>query len=124
MRLLDQLYHITASEQHGDEATYHIALHADHVIYQAHFPGQPITPGVVILQVAEELASEMLGREVSLRAVKNVKYLAVLSPVETPEVTFLLKIKSQEEDRTALQATVCDGDQPLAKISCTVVYQP
>lgn len=152
MQLRDHLYHITAREQQDDKAIYHIALQADHVIYKAHFPGQPITPGVVILQMAAELAGDMLRSKgtlssaglgcslsdraayqaapatpasptPSIAAVKNVKFLSVLSPTDTPEAIFRLKVKSQEDDQTSLQVTVEAGDHPIAKLSFTLWTQ-
>ena len=55
MILKNNFYHIAQASVDLPRATYEIALNAQHFIYQAHFPGEPITPGVCILQMACEL---------------------------------------------------------------------
>ncbi len=59
----------------------------------------------------------------SIAAVKNVKFLSVLSPTDTPEAIFRLKVKSQEDEQTSLQVTVEAGDHPIAKLSFTLWTQ-
>lgn len=59
----------------------------------------------------------------SIAAVKNVKFLSVLSPTDTPEAIFRLKVKSQENEQTSLQVTVEAGDHPIAKLSFTLWTQ-
>ena len=39
-----------------------LQLHPEHEIYQAHFPGNPITPGVCQVQIVAELAGRQLQR--------------------------------------------------------------
>ena len=34
---------------------YRVSLNASHIIYEAHFPGNPVTPGVCIIQIVKEL---------------------------------------------------------------------
>lgn len=59
----------------------------------------------------------------SIAAVKNVKFLSVLSPIDTPEAIFRLKVKSQEDEHTSLQVTVEAGNHPIAKLSFTLWTQ-
>ena len=58
MELKNSLYQITGKETNGTAVSYDLQLDASHVIYQAHFPGEPITPGVCIIQIAKELLEE------------------------------------------------------------------
>jgi 3-hydroxyacyl-[acyl-carrier-protein] dehydratase len=80
MVLRDKMFSVECEE--GSKTT--IQLHPDYLIYQAHFPGNPITPGVCIVQIIGELAESRVGRQLSLHKVVNLKFLAPLSPVETP----------------------------------------
>ena len=61
---------------------YRIRLNPDHIIYKAHFPEQPITPGVIIVRIAVELLGVSLGRKVRLVAAPNVKFSAPLFPID------------------------------------------
>lgn len=70
----------------GDTDTIRLRLNPDHPIYHAHFPGNPITPGVCIVQIVGELLGERLGRQFALSKIVNLKFVSTISPVETPMV--------------------------------------
>ena len=51
-----------------------------HPIYAGHFPGQPVTPGVCLVQTATELLSEAAGRSLRLTGARQVKFLQMHLP--------------------------------------------
>lgn len=120
MLLLDSLYRIEHEEITSGKATYTISLDAAHPIYAGHFPGNPITPGVVILQIISELAERALGRQLQVKEFVNVKYLNVLSPVEHPNATVELSLSEAAPEVKAKAAITADG-VPMSKVS--VVYE-
>ena len=117
MKLLDSLYSIV-SESAGDSShSYLIRLNADHFIYRAHFPGEPITPGVCIMQTALELTSLACGLELELSNVKNIKFLKVISPNEVKLITYSLSKLLVEEDEVKVQVSVGAEEEIYAKLS-------
>lgn len=119
MKLNNSLYTVTREQRGEDAASYDVLLDASHVIYQAHFPGQPITPGVCIIQIAKELLEDFVRQPLEVQRVKNVKFLSVLSPVDTPAVTYVLSKVTADDNGYKAQAEVKAGDTSLAKISFT-----
>lgn len=118
MKLTNNLFHIDARRTEGKATAYDLTLHADHFIYQAHFPGQPITPGVCIIQIAKELLEDLLGMPLAVTGVKNAKFLSVLSPTDTPQATFLITPAATADDGTvACSATVMAGGTVTTKLS-------
>ena len=75
MKLIDNLYSINAREfdKMGDKAIFGISLNADNVIYKAHFPSNPITPGVCLIQIALEITE--LCKNTDLEIKKLLKYM-------------------------------------------------
>jgi 3-hydroxyacyl-[acyl-carrier-protein] dehydratase len=63
-----------------------ITLDAAHRIFDGHFPGQPVVPGVCMMQIVRELAQQGIGAPLQIRTADNMKFLAILNPVEHPEV--------------------------------------
>ena len=117
MKLLDSLYSIV-SESAGDSChSYLIRLNADHFIYRAHFPGEPITPGVCIMQTALELTSLACGLELELSNVKHIKFLKVISPNEVKLITYSLSKLLVEEDEVKVQVSVGVEEEIYAKLS-------
>ena len=65
MKLLNSLYSIRSKDVTDSFVRYDIHLDASHFIYQAHFPGDPITPGVCIIQIAKELLEANIHEEIN-----------------------------------------------------------
>ena len=52
----------------------------DHPCFPGHFPGQPIFPGVLLLERVMSLAQTSLARSLDECTVYNVKFLASVAP--------------------------------------------
>ena len=117
MILKNSLYTIIHQQREEQAASFCVQLNAAHTIYQAHFPGEPITPGVCIIQIAKELLEEYVGEPLDVQRVKNVKFLQVISPVTTPQVTYRLLKVTPEEHGYKAQVEVTAGDSDLTKMS-------
>ena len=85
----------------------------DHPAFAGHFPGQPIVPGVVLLDQAILFAEKMLACPVGNWQVGNAKFLSPVLPGEV--LTFALTQKPSGAIAFALQ---CEG-RPVASGSLT-----
>lgn len=119
MKLKNNLYTIANKQLTGLQGSYQLSLNPDCVIYQAHFPGEPITPGVCIVQMGKEVLEDALGKDLEITLVKNVKFLSIISPLENKEITYLLKkVEESNEDRSVkAQMVVMGGEEAKAKLS-------
>ena len=88
MKFLDSLYSVTQSRKTEGGFEFDISLFPGHFIYKAHFPGEPITPGVCIIQIATELFSIAMDAPMNLYSAKNVKFLKIVSPSERTDFSF------------------------------------
>lgn len=112
MILQNDLYTIV---EIGDKAA-SIRLRSESAVYQGHFPGNPITPGVCQVGIVEELAGEICGVELSMREVKVLKYMDILRP-SNQEVE--VRFDKLEDDGTSVSAkgTVASEDRVFTKFS-------
>lgn len=117
MKLQNSFYRIVDQNTVGETHVMSLELDASHEIYQAHFPEQPITPGVCIIQIATELLSDILHKDITLIKVKNVKFLSVVSPVETPQVNYVFRSIQEEEETVKAVVEVSKENTCFAKIS-------
>ncbi len=117
MKLENTLYRIITSpapsDAEGGEGVYRIELLQDSVIYKAHFPGRPITPGACMIQIVQELAQSFFGDSLlQVRHIANLKFLALLEPQCHPMVDVVLSGTPAK-----LKAELRDDDIVFAKLS-------
>ena len=63
----------------------------DHPCFSGHFPGQPIFPGVLLLERVMSLAQTSLGQPLNECTVYNVKFLAAVVPGDALDVQLARK---------------------------------
>ncbi|MCJ7933670.1 MAG: 3-hydroxyacyl-ACP dehydratase [Chryseobacterium sp.] len=84
----------------------HIHLNKDHDIFKGHFPGNPVTPGVCMMQIVKELTEKFTGSRLFLKTASNVKFMAIINPFETPDLKLQLDIDENGEDVKVKNTTV------------------
>ena len=125
MKLKNNLYKIISKEEVNSIFNYTVELNPSCVIYEAHFPGEPITPGVCIVQIGKEVIEDLLleqssaSRRLEIIKAKNIKFLSVISPNETPILTYQVRklIFSDDKMTVETQIVVNSVDKSMAKIS-------
>jgi len=100
----------------GAHYSFTVSLNAGHLIYKAHFPRRPVTPGVIILQIALELIEKQTGLQPMVDNINNVKFLSVIEPAETPVVVFSFV---HEKGKVKCNVSTTEG-KDLTKMSLTI----
>lgn len=105
-----RLYKIT--EAHGQ--TMRVKMLTSHPVYEGHFPGNPITPGVMSLRMIRECAGTMLGKELRYAAVKSCRFLSLIKPGETLDIEMET---IADEQGLRLKAKIKDINDGSAKMN-------
>jgi 3-hydroxyacyl-[acyl-carrier-protein] dehydratase len=98
------------------EVDFTICLHSEHTIYQVHFPNNPITPGVCIIQIVKELFSFFKQTDFTIKKIKNVKFLHPIDPTVHNTINFNINWEENNE-LFLLKTTVYEGDTVFSKIN-------
>lgn len=117
MKLINSL--CTVERVDGDQIQ--LRLNADHEIYRAHFPGTPVTPGVCLVQMVGELLSQRVGRELTLNRVVNLKFVSVVSPLETPLIEVSFTSIDDDGGQCKVKGTVTANGEQKTKYSLIFV---
>ena len=99
----------------GGFAAY-VVLNVAHRIYAAHFPGNPVTPGVCLLQMNKELLEMVCGVKLRMTGAKNIKFLRAINPLQYAEVVFSVNFNIEGRTVTATSTIGC-GEDIFVKIS-------
>ncbi len=109
--LLNKLYTIRRldANQDGSGFTAEIDLDAGHPLFEGHFPGNPILPGVCTVQIIKEVLEQSIHRTLRMSKAGNIKYLGFVNPVTMPVLTFQLQTKSGDAGNISCSAIVSSG---------------
>ena len=83
MKLINDLFEILESSVSETGFITTIILNPTHIVYSGHFPGLPVTPGVIQLQIVHELSEKHFQRNLRLLTMSQSKFLKILNPEET-----------------------------------------
>lgn len=109
MRLLDDMFILVSVTDR--QAV--LRLNGAHPIYAVHFPGQPITPGVCLVQLLGELLQRQTGRALELGRIVNLKFVHTLSP----DTVSLLTV-----DFTSVVDNASERCNPASDTACGTVH--
>lgn len=91
-----------------------VELLADHPVYQGHFPGQPVVPGVCTMRVVRELTARAVGCEIWFDTIREAKFVSALIPCEGLRIVVEATLCEQ-----TLRAVVRRGDEAVLKLRAT-----
>lgn len=66
--------------QENDSIQALLAINPEHAIFKGHFPGQPVVPGVCMMQIVRELIQKTTGKRLRLAHGLDLKFLSVIDP--------------------------------------------
>ena len=106
--LLNKLYRIRSLNADADGSGFmaEIELDPNHPLFDGHFPGNPILPGVCTVQIIRELIEHSIQKSLRMTKAGNIKYLGFVNPVTMPLLTIQLQIKPADETHIFCSATV------------------
>jgi 3-hydroxyacyl-[acyl-carrier-protein] dehydratase len=74
-----------------------IELNPAHIVFAGHFPGHPVTPGVIQMQIVYELLEKRFSKELRLITMPQCKFLKILNPEETKLIVIHIEMNSKDE---------------------------
>lgn len=88
--LLNDFFTIADINASAEQLVVPVGLNAQHKIFDGHFPGNPVTPGVVQLQMVKEILEVHFKKELGLKIISKCKFLNILNPTNTPTITITI----------------------------------
>ena len=99
-----------------------ISLEAEHPVFKGHFPGNPVTPGVVQIQIVKELLELHLKKKLYLDSIGRCKFLHVLNPAENAKLEVVITIKNAENSLD-VNASGLNPEATFFKFNASYRYQ-
>jgi 3-hydroxyacyl-[acyl-carrier-protein] dehydratase len=121
--ILTDFYKIEQTTPSDSGTVFHIKLNPEHVIYKGHFPGQPVLPGVCMLQMIKECAQQLIDAPITNRRerlqytrIVSCKFLRFVDPVQCNEITLTVSLNEKEDGTFLLIANGISSDAYFIKV--------
>jgi len=102
--LQGDFFHITTLQTADNTVAALLEINPAHALFGGHFPGQPVVPGVCMMQMVKEITEQVLGKATKLVKADQIKFLALLIPAENQPLRMELKLSARENGATGVDA--------------------
>ena len=116
--LKDNLYTIQELDNKGIAI---LELNAGHQIFSGHFPGQPVVPGVCLMQMGKEILEERLQIKTRLKQAANVKFISPVDPRVISQLHLNLSYTQLEDGAIKASGNIKSGETVCFKFQGSFV---
>ncbi|MNL20333.1 (3R)-hydroxymyristoyl-ACP dehydratase [compost metagenome] len=116
--VLKDFYKVLSEEKTADSKySITILVNEKHEIFKGHFPGNPIMPGVCMIQIIKELTEKITESTLMIQTLANVKFMALINPENNPELRLELDITTTEDNLVKVKNTTYFNETVALKLS-------
>jgi 3-hydroxyacyl-[acyl-carrier-protein] dehydratase len=107
---LKSLYQINDLKKDEGNFSASLSFNSGHEIFNGHFPGQPVVPGVALIHILKDLCSRITGYEVKLVKGTNIKFLNIIDPTNNASYSISGTFSQKEDNSITLTASIRNKD--------------
>lgn len=95
----------------------------EHPVFEGHFPGNPVLPGVCTLQIVGELLSKFLRQKLMLVKSENIKFMSLVVPAKNTILDYEIRFSKNEENILSVKCTATSGNVEVLKMKGGYICQ-
>ncbi|MEY3237373.1 MAG: hypothetical protein RI883_1474 [Bacteroidota bacterium] len=119
MKLLDSFFTLVDSSTTPTGYSCKVTLDPTHIVYKGHFPGFPVTPGVIQIQLIHELLEYFSGKKYRLLEITDCKFLTIINPEKVQKLEVIIDVNITT-DELKLNAQI--NDDSVGYFKCRSSY--
>lgn len=96
-----------------------ITLNKNHAIFKGHFPGNPVTPGVCMMQIIKEITESVLNVNLMMVSTSNVKFMALINPEVNAKLALEIEISENEASEIKVKNSTSFDETVALKLTNT-----
>lgn len=118
--MIKDYYTINEFVQKEGVTLFHISLCPDSIVYEGHFPGEPVSPGVCNIQMIKECAEQVAGKSLLLNNLQQCRLTTLMTPVQHPQVEVNIHLE-EKGDAYKLKATLGKGEEVYLDLKAELI---
>jgi len=119
MILLNDFYTIMNRDASDGAVQAKISINRTHKIFDGHFPGLPIVPGVCMMQIIREIMEVTTEKSLMIVSADNMKFLSVINPDHNQEVDVSITY-SEDSGTFTVNASLFAGTVTFFKLKAAL----
>ena len=113
--LIPDFYEVISRKDREDgSAVFEVRLNPQCSVYEGHFPGEPISPGVCNIEMIRECAELVAGRPLRIEEVSLCRFLKLVTPAAVPQAQIIIRLSD------VLEATMSSGGEDYVTLKAVV----
>ena len=121
--LQGNFFNISNLEIIGFDIKADLLINTSHKIFEGHFPGQPVVPGVCMMQMVKEIMEQVMGKKTDLIKAYEMKFLAIIDPRQNNIISATLKYVIEENGNINVVATFFKEERTHFKFKGLFTFQ-
>lgn len=117
--LLNSFFFIDKIEIADEQIRASLRIEKDHSIFVGHFPGQPVVPGVCMIQMVKEILEQNLKVKLLMSEANNIKFLSVIDPTIHHLIDAFISIEENENELVKVNAVLSRPATVFFKMKAT-----
>ena len=118
--LIESYYKINGIVKEEGKTIFHIALNPDCGVYEGHFPGEPVSPGVCNIQMIKECAEQVVGKSLFLSNLQQCRLTTLVTPLVHSQVEVTICMEEKGEVYK-LKATLGKGEEVYLDLKADLI---
>ncbi len=114
--LIDTFFTIEKFNESAGFIRASISLIQDHPVYQGHFPGMPVVPGVCQVGIIKEVMCHNKPGTYLLTGSKSCKFLQMINPLETESFLCEITWKHNEKQQILFSGSLFNAKHTFLKM--------
>lgn len=110
--MINDLFTYKLLEKNDDSIKTEIAINYGHKLFEGHFPGKPVLPGVCQLYAIKQTMEQALGIFLQMDKASVLKFMRMITPETGKELICNINF-AKDEDNFKTQATLSDKTEQI-----------
>ena len=109
--MIDYYYTIKSQRTVGTVTLFDVILLPECAVYEGHFPGKPVAPGVCNIQMIKECVERITGKQLLLSYLAQCKFTHLITPQQHQELQIRIELTENQEDKPVKAIAAISRDE-------------
>ena len=114
--LLDTFFTIDNITAQDEKTLFEVTINKEHAVFEGHFPGNPVVPGVFLIQMIREVIEHWQQKKFKIEAADEIKFMNMVIPQQSSHLTLEIQKRTKSEKPFAYSILVSDAAMVYIKM--------